>query len=572
MRGGTVGAGRDLEAPSYRLPEAAQSHEGEAALVREQAERVISAAHQNVGLKGLELTFDPTPPANGHEQPSKASPAQAAAPPRVARNLSALAGGQVVTWTMTLIWTLIVPRALGPVGLGIVVSAQSVAGVLGIVLGLGTRQYLVREMVLRPGEGPRLVGTALVLRLMLAPLVGVAAVLWAYFAHYSHEAAAVLYLITAMTIFTLLSEPMQAGFQAIERMKYLAFADVFNKSAQSVIGIALVIVGFRAVGIATSMACIAAIVVVLNILWLRRFLRIDLRTSGDRLVSMTKQSLSFWAFGLFAFVYFWIDTIMLTLMTSPHVVGWYGATMNVLQTLMFLPVLVSTAWLPRLVNAASEGHRHLVGTARAPVEFVLIISVPIAAGIALVAEPLIHVVYGPRFASATPVLMVLAGCVPPLYLNIMLAQVLLAEKRQALWTIVMAGAAVFNPLLNLVLIPATQSRFHNGAVGAAISLVLTELLMVTIGFFLVDRRIFTRSSWKRFALAIAASAGMWLAAYAARPLGAGLSVLCGVLTLAILVAALRIPSHEELALIRSGVRRLRGRGAALRAEPQTTTG
>ena len=566
MRGGTLGSGSELESPSYLLTEPVRNH-------RAQAVRVISAAHQAVGLKGLELTFDRTPPAHRYEpQPEGSSGQPAADRPRIARNLGALAGGQLVTWTMTLIWTLIVPRALGPVGLGIVVSAQSVAGVLGIVLGLGTRQYLVREIVLRPDHGPKLVGTALVLRLMLAPLVGLAAVLWAYLAHYSHDAAVVLYLITAMTIFTLLAEPMQAGFQAIERMKYLALADVFNKSAQSVIGIALIIGGFRAVGIASSMACIAGIVVVLNVLWLRRFLAIDIRTSARRLRTMTKQSISFWAFGLFAFVYFWIDTIMLTLMTSPHVVGWYGATTNVLQTLMFLPVMVSTAWLPRLVNAASTSRRHLVEIARTPVEFVLIISVPIAAGIALVASSLIHVVYGPRFANATPVLMVLAGCIPSLYLNIMLAQVLLAEKRQALWTIVMAGAAVINPLFNLVLIPATQTRFHNGAIGAAISLVLTELLMVGVGLILVDRRVFTRSSLKRCALAIAASAGMWGAAYATRPLGSGLSVLAGVLTLAILVAALRILSPEELALVRAGVRRLRGRGAALRAEPQTSTG
>ncbi|MBV9362976.1 MAG: flippase [Solirubrobacterales bacterium] len=566
MRSGTLGSGRELESPSYLLPAPVRNH-------GPQGERVISAPPQAVGLKGLDLTLDARSPARGHQQQAEGSPGQpAAAPPRIARNLSALAGGQLVTWTMTLIWTLIVPRALGPVGLGIVVSAQSVAGVLGIVLGLGTRQYLVREIVLRPGDGSKLVGTALVLRLMLAPLVGLAAVLWAYFAHYPHDAATVLYLITAMTIFTLLAEPMQAGFQALERMKYLAFADVFNKSAQSVIGIALVIFGFRAVGIATSMASIAGIVVVLNVLWLRRFLAIDIKTSAHRLATMTKQSVSFWAFGLFAFVYFWIDTIMLTLMTSPHVVGWYGATTNVLQTLMFLPVLVSTAWLPRLVSAASGSHRHLVEIARTPVEFVLIISVPIAAGTALVAGPLIHVVYGPRFASATPVLMVLAGCIPPLYLNIMLAQVLLAEKRQALWTIVMAGAAIINPLFNLVLIPATQSRLHNGAVGAAISLVITELLMVCVGFFLVDRRVFTGSSLKRCALAVAASAGMWGAAYAARPLGSALSVLVGVVTLVVLVAALRIPSHEELTLVRAGLRRLRGRRATLRAEPQTTMG
>jgi O-antigen/teichoic acid export membrane protein len=574
MAGGTVASSSELEPRSSTLPAPIHGHGPEAA-------RIIHAAYQSAGLKGLDLALDPTPEpvsigtrsATAVIEPAPDAPAQPQAErPRVARNLGALAGGQLVTWTMTLVWTLIVPRALGPVGLGILVSAQSVAGVLGIVLGLGTRQYLVREIVLLPHEGSKLVGTALVLRLMLAPLVGIAAVLWAYFAHYSHEATVVLYLITAMTIFTLMAEPMQAGFQAIERMKYLALADVINKSAQSVIGIALVLVGLRTVGIAASMATIAGCVVVLNVVWLRRFLSIDVKTSGQRLASMTKESFTFWAFGLFAFIYFWIDTIMLSLMTPSHVVGWYGSTMQILQTLMFLPVLVSTAWLPRLVNAASVGHRQLVTLARTPVDGVLVISVPIAAGTALIARPLIHVVYGPAFAHAVPVLMLLACCIPPLYLNIMLAQVLLAEKRQAVWTIVMAAAAIVNPLFNLFLIPYTQRHYGNGAIGAAISLILTEVLMDAVGFMLVGRHVFTRSSIRRCALAILASAGMWGAAYAAAPLGSALSVLIGGVVLVALVIVLRILTPEEITVLRKGIGRLRRRRVQLEPEPQPSSG
>ena len=38
-------------------------------------------------------------------------------------------------------------------------------------------------------------GTALVLRLMLAPVVGLAAVVWVHVAHFGREASVVLYLI-----------------------------------------------------------------------------------------------------------------------------------------------------------------------------------------------------------------------------------------------------------------------------------------------------------------------------------------------------------------------------------------
>ena len=475
---------------------------------------------------------------------------------RVARNFGVLVGGQVVTWTMTLLWTLIVPRALGPVRLGILVSAQSVAGVLGIALGMGTRNYLVRETVISRGAGPKLVGTALILRLTFSPLVGLAAVGWAHIAHYGHDATLVLYLITAMTVLTLLTEPLQAAFQAIERMKYLAYADIVNKSAQTIIGVAVVLVGFRVVGIAANMAIMAGVVFLLMFWWLRPYFHIDIKTNFRLMARMTRQSMPYWTFGVFGMIYFWIDTIMLSLMTRSEVVGWYGATTSLFQTLMFLPVLVQTAWLPRLVAAFVKSRRDFATTARTPVELVLIIGVPIAMATALVADPLIHAVYGPRYAQAVPVMIVLAVCVPAIYLNIILGTVLLAAKRHRVWTSVMAGAAVFNPLVNLVLIPMTERRYHNGAIGAAISLVLTEVLMDG-AFILASRDAFDRRVVKRCALVCLASAGMGAVAHATRPLGTPLSLAAGFATLGILAAMLRIVGRRELEMVRSGLAHVR---------------
>jgi O-antigen/teichoic acid export membrane protein len=490
--------------------------------------------------------------------------------PRLARNLRALAGGQAVTWTMTLVWTLVVPRALGPVGLGILVSAQAVAGVLAIALGLGTRNYLVREIVSRGEVGPKLVGTALVLRLALAPIVELCAVAWAHLAHYSADASLVLYLITAVTILGLLAEPMQAGLQAVERMEYLAYSDIINKTAQSLVGIGLVLIGFRVVAVAVNMTAAALIVLVLTALWLRPFLRVDMRTNAQAISHMVRQSSAYWAYGIFGFVYFWIDTIMLTLMTDSKVVGWYGATSTLFQTFMFLPVLISTAWLPRMVAAFEKGDGDLTAVSRTPIEFILVISVPLAAAIGLGSHLMVHTVYGVHYAAAVPVMVILACCIPPIFLNIMLAQVLLAAKRQARWTAVMAGAAVFNPLLNLVLIPLTQHAYHNGAIGAAISLVATELLMDIVGFAMVGRHVVQRSGVRRCLLAIVASGAMCGVWFAARPLGSLPSLAVAGATFVVLAAGLRILTAQEIAVFKSGLVRLRGRrGEAAVAETQS---
>ena len=415
-------------------------------------------------------------------------------------------------------------------------------------------------MVVDPRRAPNLVGTAIVMRLTLTPVIVLAAVVWGRVAHFNQEATIVLYLITAMTVFVLLSDPILAAFQAIERMQYIAYANVIMKTTQSLIGVALVMVGFRAIGIAASMAIVAAVVFALTALWLTRHLRIDVRTNAPMMAELIKQSAPYLASGMAGMIYFWIDTLMLSLMTNTTVVGWYGAAAALFQTLMFLPNIVSGAWLPRLVRSFTEGgHQLLVRNARTPLEVVLVISLPLAAGTATVAPELMHVVYGPSFARAVPVLVLLAFCVPPIYLNIMLNQILVAGKRQVLWTYLMVGAAVLNPLFNVVLIPLTQSRYHNGAIGAAISLVLTEALMDGAGLIIIGRRVFSRASVRRCALAAVASAGMWSVAYAARPMGAAPSLAAGVITLVLLAVAFRLATADEIVLMRSGLAWVRRR-------------
>lgn len=486
-------------------------------------------------------------------------------PSRLGRNVGALAGGQVVTWTMTLLWTLVVPRALGPAGFGIIMAAWSITGILGIVLGLGTKNYLVREMVVDRDEAPRLLGTALVLRFLLTPLLIAAAVVYGRVAGYDDDATRVLYLAVVATIFVQLAEPLQAGFQAIERMEYLAYSDVINKSAQGLAGVGLALLGFREVGITASWMVMAGVVLVLDAVWLRRHVRIAVRTTVRRLASLVRESLAYWAFGVFFILYLWIDVTMLSLMTRPEVVGWYGVPTKLFQTTMFVAVVISTAWLPRLVRAFQESPERLRETARTPLELALLLGVPISAAVAAGAAPVIHVLYGSAYAEAVPVLVVLGLCITPMYLNIMLNQVLIAAKRQVMWTWAMGGATLVNPALNLILIPATEARYGNGAIGAAVALLLTEILVVAFGFALVGRSVLDARALHRFGLVAAASGAMWGVIWVTEPLGAIVSLAAGAVTFVVLVVALRVLTPEEAAVIRRALGRVRQRASALGA-------
>jgi O-antigen/teichoic acid export membrane protein len=478
----------------------------------------------------------------------------------VGRNVTVMAAGQLITWTMTLLWTLVVPRTLGPDGMGTIMAAWSITGILGVVLGLGTRNYLVRESVVDPDAAPRLVGTALVLRLVLSPVLLGAAFVYGQIVGWGHNATTVLYLAAAATIFVQIAEPLQAAFQSLEQMQYLAYSDIISKSGQGLVGIVVVLLGSGTIGVTACWAVMTGLVVVLDLYWLRGRLRLDVRTGFRQMVGMAKASLPYWAFGLFFMVYLWIDFVMLSLMTRSEVVGWYSVPTRLFQTMMFLPVVIATAWLPRFVRSFEEGRERLGEIARAPVELVLLLSLPIASLTVVAAKPLINVLYGSAYHHSVPVMVILGLCIPAMYLNIMLAQVLIAMNRQIVWTWVMAGTTIVNPLFNVGLIPWTQHRYGNGAIGASISLLLTELVCVAAGYVLIGRLVFNLGTVRRTALGLGIAGAMWGVGYELETVaGWAPALLAAALTFPVLAGVVRLFTPDELALIRSGLAKARNK-------------
>jgi O-antigen/teichoic acid export membrane protein len=275
------------------------------------------------------------------------------------------------------------------------------------------------------------------------------------------------------------------------------------------------------------------------------------------MVALTKRSLPYWAFGVFFMLYLWIDFVMLSLLTSDEVVGWYAVPTRLFQTLMFLPVAVATAWLPHFVRGFEESDETLKSAARQPIELVLLLSLPIAALTAALADPVIHLLYGDAYAHSVPVMAILGLCIPAMYMNIMLSQVLIAMNRQATWTWVMAITTIINPLFNLVLIPLTQDQYDNGAIGAAISLLLTEIVVVAAGVWLIGRRVFDAGSVRRAALGLIAATASGATAYFSQEMvGWVVGAAVGVLVFVLVSAALRVFTGDEIALMRQGARRV----------------
>jgi O-antigen/teichoic acid export membrane protein len=484
----------------------------------------------------------------------------------LARNVVLLSGSQVATWCASLAWSLVVPRLLGPAQMGVYALGVASGGVLTVAIGLGMQPLLVREISADTSKTPQLIGTSVVLQGLISIPVLVAVILVALLGHFSPEMGTALCLGWGMCIFYLLATPIQSAFQAAEKMQYLAYAGVLTKTGAGLGAIVLVLVGVRAIGLLLTSIGVMAAVMALNFIWVRRLSRIDWRVTRERLRSLFVASLPYWGFAAFFTVYLWIDSLMLGVMTSSTVLGWYSVPTKLFGTLLFIPTILSTAWLPQMVRSVGEGGDRIWRTARNSIELVLILSAPVCAGTILVAPALIRLIYGSAYAGSVPVMVILAGCLPLMYFGTMANQVLIARRRQMDWTKVMALASVVNPACNLVLIPYFQHRSGNGAIGAAISLLITEALIACIGIALM-RHAFWRGTLVRLGKALLATAGMTLvAALVLRHAGPVAAMAAGAVLFPVLAWALRVLSREERDQLGVALRRLHSRLRAARAD------
>jgi O-antigen/teichoic acid export membrane protein len=476
---------------------------------------------------------------------------------RLVKNISMLAGGQLTTWILTGLWTVVVPRGIGPQGMGLLVAAWAAAGIMSVIVGLGTRDLLVRRMAINPSEAPAMVGTAIALRMLLSVPGLLLVFAYASFAGFGREQMIVLMTFSGTTLLLLLLEPIQAAFQALERMQYLAYADVLAKAGVAAGGIALVLFGFGPVALVTLGFSIGIVVLSMNLVWIRSYVRIQWGFRFGEIRALLKDSLAYWAFSAFFTLYLWIDSAMLSVMTTPTVVGWYGVPTKVWGALMFVPVILATALLPRFATANLQGLEKLREAARPFLELVLVLSLPAAVGLAMVSGSIVQLLWTPIYIPSIPVMVIIALSAPATYLNIMLNQLLIARNQPWVWTRVMAGAAVLNILLNLALIPYYQRQFGNGAIGAAVSLTVTEIVVAAVGLAINPGFVTLRSSW-RILRAAAATLVMAGVVWTMRSHGLLLEISAGAGTFVIMAWLLRLPTRNDIETVRSLVRR-RGR-------------
>lgn len=470
---------------------------------------------------------------------------------RIAKNAGVLMISQLVTWLLTLVLTIFLPRYLGAVAVGKLNLANSLWAIAAIIIAFGLDTLLVKDIARQPEHTPQLLGNALALRMGLYLIAFALMIGYVQLAGYPVETALVIYIIGLSVLVWQCIGVIQAALQGLEQMQYLSVGNIAGKAVNTVISISLLLLG-QSVYLIAAVSTLAALVNLgLQIYFLNRLHPIRLRFNLRQVAHLMRAGWPYLLSGVFLVVYMQVDIVIIAWLVDERTIGWYGAADQLFGTLLFIPTVFMAAIFPTLSRLYASASDNLTLLMRKSFDLLLVLSIPIGLGVLVVADPLVVLLFGPEFAGSGPILALLGIVLILTYQNMLIGQFLISIDRQNVWTLVMAVATVATIPIDLLAIPWCLAQFGNGAIGGAISFIVTELGMLLIGLKLLPPGSLGRSNIATAVKATLAGGLMVAATWWARPYFIGLPIAIGVVVYAAAVLVLRVVPKDDLDLFKS---------------------
>lgn len=304
-----------------------------------------------------------------------------------------------------------------------------------------------------------------------------------------------LYCLTPSILGFSAVELVTAKLQLEERFMLMAFWQAAHHAARLVIVLIVLNVqsGDFLVQVSIAYSTVACILVAYAYLHIRSMVKgqINLkdhasppRETASNDIPVTRETLkAAWPFCADSFlyiVYFQCSNILLLQLADERSAGLFFASFNIMNAIYLLPTVLYTKFLlAKLHRWAHHDKAHLLAISKRGALAMGLAGLCGTIGVWSASTDIVQIAYGAAFKDAEAILRILATCILLRFLSTSIGAVLTTGQQMMTRVRVKAICAVLCIACNLVLIPA------HGAIGAAVSTVITELCVLVLFAFLV---------------------------------------------------------------------------------------
>ncbi|MBN1595783.1 flippase [candidate division FCPU426 bacterium] len=365
-------------------------------------------------------------------------------------------------------------RQLGTEGFGQYAFVLSMHAIFYILTDFGLGTLTTRDLSQQPEQENRYLSNVVLLRCLLSLLAGGGMIATVAVLGHPPAIIALTAILAISFVFNSNIDTATAVFNAHQRMEITSAVSVVANT-------------FR---VTTSLGALAAGGDVFALIWIHTlytavhmgvlfgllfyFIKPSWQLDLGFWVRLLKQAYPLALANLFSIIYFRVDTVMLASLKGQEEVGLYSAAYRLLEFTLIFPAYYGGAIFPVISSSYERNPQRFLLIYRRSLKYMWLLSLPLAAGTAVLAHRFMEVLYGTQYSAGVPVLSVLIWTLVLIAANSVNAPYLIVMGKQRVVTILVFISMLMNICLNAVFIP------HYGMVGAAWVTLASEFLNITL--------------------------------------------------------------------------------------------
>ncbi len=401
---------------------------------------------------------------------------------RLVKNTSVLFLSQMIGYILAFFYTLYSARYLGTNNFGIISFATAIAGLFAIFTDLGLSTLTIREVARDKSKTSKYLGNHGTIKLILSIITMILLVLYVNIGSFDNTTRLVVYIIGSSVIIDAFGGTFTSMFRAYEQMEYQSISEIIN-AVTMFIGVLICVFAKQSV-IAVSMVYLisSTIVMIYNFVMCSRnygmiHFQVDLKFWKYLIYHAFPLAIT----SIFALISFKMNTILLNMLTTNSVVGEYTAAFNLMQALIFIPTVYSTAIMPVFSKFFVDSKEMLDYSYKKSLKYLTILSMPISMGTMVLADKIILFMYGSSYVNTIPILELIIWALPAIFLSYILGTSIASINKQHETVKATFLCLILSTVGNYILI----NMF--AGIGAAMITVLNEVSMVLFYLYIMHK-------------------------------------------------------------------------------------
>lgn len=384
------------------------------------------------------------------------------------KNFGSLFFSELFSKIMQFIIFVVLAREYGSIEFGTFGFGLSMAFFISIFVDFGLHRLLIREISRNKTEANRYLMHGLYIKLILLPVVFLFIFIYFNIFSYSKNTIIVTLYLCGSTIINSFNQVPLAVFRAFQKMEF----DAIIKTLRSIIlfGGLLFLLAYKQplVSVAQLFLFIEILLFIVSLyIIIKYFIKINFIFSIKLALDLISKTKYFALAVAFTSIYFYIDTIMLSIFHTQQSVGIYTAAYQLIIGLIFIPSMFSVVILPITSLKNKNSLQSIYNRAN---KYMLYSSALISTVLLFFSNELIHILYGPQYQEASKVISILSFFVILKFINITTGTILISLNMESKKLFAQFVTVLSNIFLNLLLIP------KYGIIGAAVATLITECI------------------------------------------------------------------------------------------------